>query len=124
MFDTHSVPPEFLRSFSPRQMAQLFCCGATKAKEIIKRGEVVSYIDGRNRRITGESIYRRIQRLLKEEAARTGHQPIAPQSLGAVVQTRKEQPAGPTVSRENPASSAGGSTTSPSAAKRRIAPCK
>jgi hypothetical protein len=123
MFETHSVPAEFLRSFSPKEMARVFGCRATKAKEIIKRGEVVSYLDGRNRRITGESIYRRIQRLLEAEAARTGHQPIAPQSFGAVVQTRKEQPAGPTVSRENPASSAGGSTTSPSA-KRRIAPCK
>jgi excisionase family DNA binding protein len=53
---------------SPRQACRLLGVGNTRLYELIKAGEVDSYLDGRMRRITMESIRARLARLLARAA--------------------------------------------------------
>src|SRR5262245_55294238 len=58
--DNHLSP----LAVSPRKACVLLDCGNTHLYELLRNGELESYLDGRARRITMESIHRRITRLL------------------------------------------------------------
>jgi hypothetical protein len=47
----------------------LLNCGNTRLYELIGAGELDSFLDGRSRKITVESIHRYIQRRLQEDSA-------------------------------------------------------
>jgi excisionase family DNA binding protein len=49
---------------SPKEACRLLSCGPTKLYELIEAGEVESYLDGRSRKITMDSIRRRVKRCL------------------------------------------------------------
>jgi excisionase family DNA binding protein len=49
---------------SPKEACRLLDCGPTKLYELIEAGEIESYLDGRSRKITMESVKRRVQRCL------------------------------------------------------------
>jgi excisionase family DNA binding protein len=49
---------------APRQACILLSVGNTRLYQLISSGELESYLDGRARRITMQSIHRRIARLL------------------------------------------------------------
>jgi hypothetical protein len=51
--------------------------GKTKVAEIIRKGEVDSYLDGKARKITGPSIYRRICRKLREAKQQAAARPAS-----------------------------------------------
>jgi excisionase family DNA binding protein len=53
-------------SVSPRQACRMLNVGNTRLYQLIGAGELASYQDGRARRITVDSIRRRIARLLGE----------------------------------------------------------
>jgi hypothetical protein len=57
---------------SPRRAMRMLDCGRTRLYEVIAQGELDSYLDGRSRKITVESIYRYIERRLQQ------HGPIPP----------------------------------------------
>jgi excisionase family DNA binding protein len=64
---------------SPRQACLLLGVGNTHLYQLIGNGELQSYLDGRARRITMESIRRRVARLLSaagasDAASHRGHQ--------------------------------------------------
>jgi excisionase family DNA binding protein len=61
---------------SPREACRLLSIGNTHLYDLIAKGEVESYLDGRARRITMESIRRRIARLLA--TARDADVQVAP----------------------------------------------
>jgi excisionase family DNA binding protein len=66
-----TVPPaDGALVVSPQKACQLLDCGITRLYELINEGELVSYKDGRARRITMDSIRARVQRLI--EASRPG----------------------------------------------------
>lgn len=54
---------------SPRQACLLLGVGNTRLYQLIENGELQSYLDGRARRITVESIRRRVARLLAAAGA-------------------------------------------------------
>jgi excisionase family DNA binding protein len=54
---------------SPRKACVLLDCGNTHLYELLRDGELDSYLDGRARRITVESIRRRIAQLLATASA-------------------------------------------------------
>lgn len=54
---------------TPRQACILLGIGTTRLYELIGKRELESYLDGRARRITLESIRRRVARLLAEVSA-------------------------------------------------------
>ena len=54
---------------SPRQACLLLGVGITRLYELIGNGELESYRDGRARRITMQSIRRRVERLLAAAGA-------------------------------------------------------
>jgi len=54
---------------SPRQARLLLGVGTTRLYQLIGNGELESYLDGRSRRITMESIRRRITQLLAAAGA-------------------------------------------------------
>ena len=54
---------------TPRQACMLLSIGNTHLYELIRTGELDSYLEGRARRITMESIQRRVARKLGETAA-------------------------------------------------------
>jgi excisionase family DNA binding protein len=65
---------------SPRQACLLLGIGNTRLYELIRDRELVTYNEGRARRITMESIHARVARLIAAgDAARVGRQ--RPQSL-------------------------------------------
>ena len=54
---------------SPRQAMQLLNCGKTRLFELLAAGELESYLDGKSRKITFESINARHRRKLRENKA-------------------------------------------------------
>jgi excisionase family DNA binding protein len=56
---------------TPRQTCMLLSIGNTHLYELIRTGELDSYLEGRARRITMESIQRRVARLVAENAAKS-----------------------------------------------------
>jgi excisionase family DNA binding protein len=71
---------------SPRRAAQMLDCGRTRLYELIANRELISFLDGRSRKITVDSIHQYIRRRV-EEQERTNHArnlaPMAmPKSLG------------------------------------------
>jgi excisionase family DNA binding protein len=48
---------------SPKEACRLLGCGPTKLYELLDAGELDHYLDGRHRKITMNSIKRRVQRL-------------------------------------------------------------
>ena len=48
----------------PKRAWQMLDCGNTRGYELVKAGELESYLDGRSRKITVESIHRYIGRKL------------------------------------------------------------
>jgi len=51
---------------SPSKAMRMLDCGRTRLYQLLDAGELDSYLDGRARRITVESILRRIKRKLEE----------------------------------------------------------
>jgi hypothetical protein len=58
-------PDEAVIVVSPARAQELLDCGPTKLYDLLKAGELESYIDGRARKITLRSINARIHRLLQ-----------------------------------------------------------
>jgi hypothetical protein len=56
----------------PKVARRMLSCGQTRLYELIDAGELDSFLDGRSRKITVESIYRYIQRRLEEARCRAG----------------------------------------------------
>jgi hypothetical protein len=56
---------------SPRLARRMLDIGTTRLYELIKAGEVESYLDGRSRKIIVDSIYQYIQRCLRTRSAKT-----------------------------------------------------
>lgn len=54
---------------SPRQAMQMLNCGKTRLFELIAAGELKSYLDGKSRKITFNSITARHHRKLQENRA-------------------------------------------------------
>jgi hypothetical protein len=54
---------------SPRRAMHMLDCGRTRLYELIGNGELDSYLDGRARKITVESIHRHIERRLQDGSA-------------------------------------------------------
>jgi hypothetical protein len=50
----------------PKGARRMLNCGQTRLYELIAAGELDSFLDGRSRKITVESIYRYIRRRLEE----------------------------------------------------------
>src|SRR5262245_57971134 len=63
--DNHLEP----LAVTPRQACILLGVGNTRLYQLIRNGELESYLDGRARRITMRSIHRRITRLLASASA-------------------------------------------------------
>ncbi len=63
---------------SPRQACLLLGVGNTRLYQLIGKGELQSYSDGRARRITMESIRRRVERLLAAAGAAGANFEAAP----------------------------------------------
>jgi hypothetical protein len=51
----------------PKDAWRILQCGNTRGYELVKSGELESFLDGRSRRITVESIHRYIARKLAAE---------------------------------------------------------
>jgi hypothetical protein len=56
----------------PKVAWKLLGCSNTRGYELLAAGELDSFLDGRSRKITVESIYRYIRRRLEESRCRTG----------------------------------------------------
>ena len=54
---------------SPRKARILLSVGNTRLYQLIGNGELESYLEGRSRRVTMESIRRRVAKLLADAAA-------------------------------------------------------
>lgn len=63
--DNHLEP----LAVSPRQACVLLNIGVTRLYELLRGGELESYLDGRARRITMDSIRRRVARLVAGASA-------------------------------------------------------
>jgi len=59
----------------PRVAWKMLACSNTRGYELLNAGELDSFLDGRSRKITVESIRRYIARHLSPNAASTGPQP-------------------------------------------------
>jgi len=57
----------------PRSAWKMLGCGNTHGYELLASGELESFLDGRSRKITVESIHRYIQRRLSEQQSRAGN---------------------------------------------------
>lgn len=68
---------------SPKEACIMLSCGLTRLSELIKAGDLVSFKDGKSRKITVQSIYDLINRRLQEQdpndkdeySIRSVHQP-------------------------------------------------
>jgi hypothetical protein len=61
---------------SPRRARHMLDCGNTRLYELLAAGELDSFLDGRSRKITVDSIHRYIaRRLARTEATNTAPQP-------------------------------------------------
>jgi hypothetical protein len=60
---------------SPRRALHMLDRGRTRLYELIGKGELDSYLDGRSRKITVESIHRHIKRRLTETRSRNTVRP-------------------------------------------------
>lgn len=60
----HSVPDVAPIVVKPKDARRMLSCGTTRLYELIGAGEIESFLDGRSRKITVESIRRYIARLL------------------------------------------------------------
>ena len=61
----------------PRAACAMLACGNTRLYELLKAGELESFLDGRSRKITAESIRRYIaRRLASNTSAPNAKQPI------------------------------------------------
>jgi hypothetical protein len=58
-------PDEAIGVVSPARAQKILDCGPTKLYDLLKAGELESYVDGRARKITLRSIQARIHRLLQ-----------------------------------------------------------
>jgi len=56
----------------PKHACRMLNCGNTRLYELIAAGELDSFLDGRSRKITVESIFRYIRRRLKESQSGRG----------------------------------------------------
>jgi hypothetical protein len=59
---------------SPRRARYMLDCGVTRLYELLKNQELVSYLDGRSRKILVDSIHRYIARRLEAEGEATAAQ--------------------------------------------------
>jgi hypothetical protein len=59
----------------PKVAWKMLACSNTRGYELLAAGELDSFLDGRSRKITVESIRRYIARHLSSNAASTGPQP-------------------------------------------------
>ncbi len=57
----------------PREARRILACGNTRLYELIAAGELQSFLDGRSRKITVDSIHRYIARLLQPTEDRGAH---------------------------------------------------
>jgi hypothetical protein len=55
----------------PKVAWKMLACGNTRGYELIAAGELDSFLDGRSRKITVESIHRYIQKRLKQRRHQT-----------------------------------------------------
>jgi hypothetical protein len=56
---------------SPRRAQHMLDCGRTRVYELIGNGELDSFLDGRSRKITVESIHRYIERRLTQDGSKS-----------------------------------------------------
>jgi hypothetical protein len=56
----------------PKGARRMLNCGQTRLYELIAAGELDSFLDGRSRKITVESIYRYVRRRLEETQCERG----------------------------------------------------
>jgi excisionase family DNA binding protein len=68
---------------SPRRAAQMLDCGRTRLYELIANRELISFLDGRSRKITVASIHQYIQRRLDEHHHVGKRQGGDPPSIGS-----------------------------------------
>jgi excisionase family DNA binding protein len=61
---------------SPRRAMLMLDCGRTRVYELIAQGELDSYLDGRSRKITVESIHRYIERRLQQHGSKGTTPPL------------------------------------------------
>jgi hypothetical protein len=61
---------------SPRRAMFMLDCGRTRLYEVIGQGELDSYLDGRSRKITVESIHRYIERRLQQHGSKGTTPPL------------------------------------------------
>jgi hypothetical protein len=54
----------------PKCARRMLNCGQTRLYELIAAGELDSFLDGRSRKITVESIYRYVRRGLQDQSGR------------------------------------------------------
>jgi hypothetical protein len=54
----------------PKGARRMLNCGQTRLYELIAAGELDSFLDGRSRKITVESIYRYVRRRLEDQSGR------------------------------------------------------
>ena len=68
---------------SPKRACLLLGVGVTRLYQLIANGELESYLDGRARRITMESVHRRVARLLAAAGGAGAATPAAPPGVAA-----------------------------------------
>jgi hypothetical protein len=56
----------------PKCARRMLNCGQTRLYELIAAGELDSFLDGRSRKITVESIYRYVRRRLEDQSTGRG----------------------------------------------------
>jgi len=80
---------------SPREACRLLAVGNTRLYELIAAGEIESYRDGRSRRITMRSIWRRVERLLAVGSTGTTEPPRRRRGRPRKSSNRTEQSCSP-----------------------------
>jgi hypothetical protein len=62
---------------SPRRAAQMLDCGRTRLYELIANRELISFLDGRSRKITVASIRQYVQRRVEEQEQKSQARNVA-----------------------------------------------